>query len=729
MVDTTSHSRTLAVVGAGGQSKRLEGDIVPSNYFDLLGVKMSIGRGLLAEDDEPGSSSAAILLSHECWATYFQKDAGIVGRPIKLDGRNYIVVGIAPAGFGGLSEPWKPASFWTTPAHFYGPAYYRATSYIIGRLRPGVTLDQARYIGQSPIGPRQRGAVTQLYTLRAAREVITPFEPDATSALRQIASTAMVVIGAVLVIAAINITGFFMARGISRARDVAVRRALGASGLVLSRHLFLETLSISLLGGCIGLGVATALVRLYQAFTPDRFRVDLAVDMTVMAFVLGACVLVAVVVGVAPALQARKVNIVEVLGGGQGAGVPRSTLRGMRLGVVLPQVVLAIALLIVAGVHARALARVELANLGYRSADVVVATVAQEDAGPAPGTREESAERTRAFFRSVLIRARETNPNASIALLSMLPHAAPASPLRVISRESLDADAPRVAGAAVGYVSDGLFSTLGIPLVAGRDISASDTASRPPVAIVSTSLARQLWGQHDSVGKFLGFYSSAGNTREWLEVIGAVGDIQPALPDGRERPFVYRPVEQIALPGPYPLEVAAYGPVPQSALEVSLRDAVASSSPNARVWNVESMADIIDEALYLHRIAAWMLGLSGLAGLGLASIGTYGIVSHAVAQRLRDIAIRATLGATPKQLIGLTVREATALSAIAIIPAGLLAHWGLRITGRLVGSVPTFDYTVFMATSLTMVVVVFAAAYLPAKRAAHSDPLETLRIL
>jgi len=729
MAGTTSHVRTLAVMGDGDQTRRLGGDLVSGNYFALLGIEMAMGRALQAEDDDPSNPTAAVVLSHDYWTRHYQGDPTTLGRRIQLDGRSYLVVGIAPVGFGGLSEPWNPANFWTTSMHFYGRASHGSTTYVIGRLRPGVTLGQAtKYFGQLQAGTGPGGAVPQPYMLRSVEEVITPFEPDATGALRLIASTAMIIIGAVLLIAAINITGSLMARAITRTRELAIRTALGASGFILLRQLLQETLLITLLGGCIGIGVATVLVHVYETVTPDRLRLDLSVDMTVLAFVLGLCLLVAIIVGIAPALQARKINIVEVIGGGQGAGVPRSKLRGMRLGVVLPQVVLSVALLIVAGVHARAMAKVELTDLGYRSDGVVVLTISQEDVDR-PGSREVLSEQARAFFRQTLRRAREDSPRASIALLSLLPSSAPASPLRAIARESPDAEAPRVAGTALGYVSDGLFVALDIPLLAGRDFEPSDQANRPAVAIISASLAQQLWNSRSPVGQYLALYSTAASTREWLEVIGVVGDIRPVLPDGRERPFLYRPIEQIARPGPYPLAMVAYGPYSQAALVQKLRNATTSTALEAQVWNTQSMKDIINEALYLHRVAAWMLGLSGVAGLILASIGTYGVVSHGVAQRLPDIAIRATLGATPNQIIRMTVMEAAVLAGMAMVPGVLLAHSGLQITARFLGSLPILDYPVFIVAPLTMAAVVIAAAYLPARRAAQSAPLETLRRL
>lgn len=715
---TTAHAPAFAIAGDDMDARRLRGHVVPSNYFDVLGVQMLLGRGLRPEDDQLGSTQPVVVISHDYWSRQYGTDPAILGTKMFLDGRPFTIVGVTPERFSGLSEVWSPAAFWTTPAQFYGAAYRGTHSNLVARLRPGVTIQQVRSIQAatpSAADPRALSA----YRIRRAIDVPLPFDPDGGAGVRAMVAAALVITGAVLLIGSVNIAGVLMSRSVTRATELAVRSALGASGLLLVRHLFVEALALAVGGGILGLGLAPLLISTYVKVSADRFPIQPALDGSALAFTVTLCVLVAVCVGVWPAAQAARLDVTTQLTGG--AAVARPFRRRLQLVVLLPQISLSIGLLAVAGVHMRAAIRTDLSSLGYRVNDTVAVKF---DRGEASDTEHASVS-SEAFFASALRRVRDALPGAQVGLVSMLPPLAPASPLVVVSQ---DGGNTRAGGAATGYVSRGALGALGIAQLAGRDFSEADTAGSLPVAILSRALASRLFPLDDAIGKSVAFSSGRDAARlEWLQVVGVVADIRPAIPDGRERPFLYRPTTQITLSGGYPLELVATGRYAPGALVIAVKSGILSGAPDARLWEARPMSEVLDGIVYFHRLAAWILALTGGAGLLLAGLGVYGTISHSMAHRVKDLAIRCTLGANQGEIIGMIVREALAVVAVAAVPGLLAAQILLHVASQLTGAGDTSHVTAFAGATLVVLIVGSLAAFMPARRAASTDPYEALR--
>ncbi len=722
MSSVTSHVRELAVLGEAEGARRIGGDIVAPNYFQVLGVPMLFGPGLAHGYRE---QERTVVLSHAWWRQKHQSDPEIIGRTTQLNGVPFRISGVAPEGFGGLAEAWNPASFWSTPASYYPGVDARADGYLVGRLRSGVSLRQARLLEQ-PAKAEGRQATAPEFRMYAARDVITPFEPENTSQLRVIGSTAMIITAGLLMLAAINIAGTILVRGAARTRELAVRRALGASGFVLARGLLVEGLILATIGGGAGLALAAGLIRFYEKVSPDPFRVYVSLDLSTISFLAALSLLVGMVIGMAPAVQARNVDVLRLLGGGGSAGASLMTRRRLRFGVLLPQLILSIALLVIAAVHLRALARAELTNLGYRVSDIAVVKFSYGN--PSEGrTSQEQAEHARKLFRRALQYGREANPSGHVALVSLLPTNLRSSPLTFAAKDAPTIDDSTVAKGSLGYLSDGALETLGIALLRGRDFDETDTPASRRVTIVSHAMATQLWGHLDPIGRSLGLWSRQDRSRvEWLEVVGVSADIRPAIPDGRSRPFVYRPVGQISRSG-YPLEMVARGPHQPAKLTHDLTAAVAASDPTVEVWSAGSLEQILEEVLYFHRAAGWTLGLCGLAGLLVATVGVYGAVAQTVAQQEREFSIRAALGATPVRILWKSARDAASLVGLALVPAILFAAYVLRALAGSVASLPAFDLVAFIAAPAVMALVVLAAGCLPAQRAARQSPVAALR--
>jgi len=743
------------VFSAEGRHERLRGEVVPSSYFSVLGVTPALGRTLQPEDDVAGAP-AVVVISHNVWARMFASDADIVGRQVHIDEWAFTVVGVMPERFAGLSNPWRPSSYWISPSHVAGPMpadmlrrMMQYGSAVVARLRPGVPIEGAR----SALSSMPELTTTTLvpYRVRPVADVIDPEEPEADMRwVKALAYAGMILAAAVLLIATTNLTGIVMARGVMRAPEVAVRQAMGAGAFRLARQLFAECLQLSCLGGIAGLFVARALVQIYRAFSPSRFLLDVSLDVHVLLFTGAVCIGAGILVGLLPVRQALNVDVLSALGGSPRVGSTRATRRRLRHAIVTPQIALSLVLLIGASVHMRALLRTELADPGYRTDGVAVF---ETEIRPAPrtdapvwttrgnimsaepaATEMTPAERiaqNAAFDRGLLTRVRAL-PGVSAAGLAtwLAPLSMPTE--WIYARRETSADGERQAHAMqAGVVSDGYFEAVGISLLKGRDFDSRDDQTSPAVAIISASVGRQLWPNGAAVGQFVAAVGPVnGKPRpdlKWLEVVGVVNDIRPVLSD-RTIAGVYRPVNQLQLQGGWqpPLNVVVSGHGDLAGVMRQARRAI-DEDPLAEVTSERTMNDVVAEILYPQRAAAWVLGLSGLAGLLLAIVGVYAVVSYSVAEQVRDVGIRSTLGASHGQIVGLFMGQGAKTLILAVCPALPLAFAGLRMTSHLAGGAPSADIASFVAIPALMAVVVLIACYIPARRAANVDPIAVLR--
>jgi putative ABC transport system permease protein len=546
----------------------------------------------------------------------------------------------------------------------------------------------------------------------------------------RLAASVATVVALVLLVAAANIAGLLSARGLTRAQDVAVRRALGASGVRLVRQLAVEGLGLAFAGGVVGLALASWLLRLYRAYTPQRYVVAAAFDTHVLLFVLVLCAIVGSLISVAPALQTLHVNVVAMLTGANG---PTARARHwLRHGIVVPQIAAALLLLLVAGMHVRTLAPLETAHPGYDLDGLTVLSTGYTEPllprpePPSAAREAERAERARRFLRELTNRIDGLPNSADVTLASNLPTSDQGGqPPFTTSRDAIASGRGETTGAFTSQVSAGYFRTLGIPLRQGRDFDMRDVRETTHVAIVSETVANRLWPGRSPLGRELAQYDPARPPEriDWLTVVGVVGDTTPILRPNVPTPEIYVPLSQQWRPQTSNLFVRSGTPSQFG----NLRAAVADSDPTGAVYRMRTIGQIVDDMLYPRRAAASILTVSGLIGLLLAAVGLYGIVSHAVAQRLREIAIRMTVGADRRDVFALVLREG-ALVTLAGAALGLpLALVALRVTANLVGEVPRFDLLVLLVVPTIVALVVLAACYLPARRAANADPAGILR--
>jgi putative ABC transport system permease protein len=741
------------VFSAEGRHERLAGEVVPSSYFSVLGVNPFLGR-TLQPDDEVAGALAAVVISYDLWARVFGGRANAIGKEVRLDEFTFTVIGVMPEKFTGLSDPWHPSSYWIPLAHVAGPLTAdrlrkdaRSSQAAVARLKPGASIQGARSALSAL--PAAAGATADRYRVRPLADVMIPADPDADVRwIKALAYAGMAIAAAVLLIAAANLTGIVMARGVIRAQELAVRQALGADAFRLARQLFTECLLLSCLGGVAGLFVAAELIQLYRLFSPSTFLLDVSLNRLVLMFTAAVCVSAGLLVGLLPVRQALQVDVLSALGGGPRAGTSRGARRRLRHAIIIPQVALSVVLLIGAAVHTRALLESELSNLGYRIDDVLVLSTGLQPPLQSAGftwqtdgddthldpngpklTDAERIERNHAFDRALLARVRAVPGVSGAAFNSWLPPVSAGAGWTYVRKDAGTAGAQPAHVMSGSLVSEGYFQALGIPLLKGRDFDERDVTTSPLVAVISASVERQLWPNGDAIGQSLAFAGPANGKPpkdlKWLQVIGVVGDVRPVL-SNEMTPGVYRPLSQSAGPWQPPMSVVVSGHGDSAALTRQVRRAI-DEDPLAQVTRERTMRDVVAEILYPRRAAAWVLGLSGLAGLLLAIVGVYSVVSYSVAQQLRDVGIRSTLGASRAQIIALFVGQGAKTLAFAIVPALPLAFAALRMTSHLVGVAPTPDPAAFAVVPALMAAVVMLACYIPARRAANVDPIAVLR--
>jgi predicted permease len=758
LADYTSHwlwPRVRLVIDQENQF--LAAGMVESNFFSIAGVEMVRGRPFRPEDDDPANTERSMVISHDLWLTRFQGEEDIVGRRVQLvrpDGgrQEFRIVGVAAAGFRGLSDPLTPVQCWVTGAQVLDFARGSGVGNYghgpVGRLKPGASLAQMRaliaartpvlreelfnrlsasYRVANPDWPRRAS-----YEVHGALSVQVPRDPTAWLVEPNVLIAMGVVVSMVLVIATANIAGLLVAHGIGRSSEIAVRRALGAGGSRLVRQVLTETIALAALGGLAGGVIAIVCVSVFRAFAPPELVAGAIVDWRVLIFAASVSIGTGIVVGVMPALQALRVSVLESLG----AGVVGSRRAGVSVGrwVLVPQVALALLLLVVASVHVRAIVLVTLTDPGFRAQGAQTFAVVRTEPYPTPGRnppevhRALSAEwwtRTWRFNYDLVTKLEAVSAIPAFGVTSSLPVGGWAETRPIASEESRLQPEDGKAAAKVQVVSNGYFDAIGTRILAGRSFGPGDVANSLPVAVVSEALARTLWPEGSPLGKRLAEPAAAGREIVWREVVGVAAEIDPIFKPKGQEPRLYVPLGQsVPLAN---VTVVARTVADEAGSRSDIRAAILGSDTTAEITQVKTMNQVLDEYLYPRRLGAAILVAAGVIGLVLAAVGLYGVVAYSAAQRLRELGIRSTLGAGPLDLIRLLVREAAVVAALGGA-VGLGLSWvAVRATAGMYPDLPMVDTVSFIGAPAVLALVVLAACLIPARRAVASGPAHALR--
>ncbi|MCM2257113.1 MAG: ABC transporter permease [Vicinamibacteria bacterium] len=694
-----------ASLSGRGEPVRLSLGAATANLFETLGVAPLLGRSLVAGDDVEGAPRVAVL-SEGLWRARFAADPGVIGQDVVLNGRPSTVVGVMPASFAipPGAELWQPMPLSSTAGGRYLVP--------VGRLKPGVTHAQAQ-AEMAAIGE----ALAHEFPDRDAGWGVNA-QPLHQDLVRQARPAVLVLLGAVLLVLLVgcaNLANLLLARALAREREIAVRRALGASAPQIVTQLLVESLVLALLGGALGVAAATLLTQALLAVVPAEVRALFAIDVDprALAFALALSIASALLFGLVPALQLARRDLEPALREGARGGISRRRRRATQA-VVAIEVAVSLALLVGAGLLLRSYGRLSEVDPGFRAEGVVSAAVHL-------GAGYEQPEPQARFFAQLVERIGAEPGVARAAAISWRPLGTGSA----TSFVALDRPAPapgQLPTADVRMVTPGLFATLGIPLQQGRDFTAGDGFERSPVVIVNEHLAREMWPGRSPLGQRI--------RMEWgrrldAEVIGVVGDVRLAALDRAPRATLYWPISQV--PNSFMTVVARASSGPPEALLAGIRRALAGLDPALPLARPERLDQAVADALQRPRFTFALLAAFAASALGLAGLGLFGLLAYTVTQRQAELGVRLALGARPADLFRLVVSEGLTLSA-AGLGLGLALAWGLsRLLEALLFDTATRDPLVFVVAPALLALVALCASLLPARRAARVQPALCLR--
>ena len=680
----------MAAVRAVGPAEMIAVTPVSGNYFATLGVTAALGRAISPEDDEPGAPHVAVL-SDAGFRRHFGADKGVLGRTITIDGEPFTIVGVLPPSFPGTAFPNIP--------QIYAPFHARAVTessrgYLIGRLRPGVTREEAQ-ADLSRIAAQRTKEEGERRSIRV--HPATRAFPQFVQMMTGVGALFFVVAAAVLWNACSNIAVLLLARGWTRRREIGIRLALGASRPRLVRQLLVESLLLASAGGLGAIGLALFIARwLTQLYLPVPMPIALLFDFDwrVVVFTGGAVIAATLLFGLGPALQSLRADVVSSI-------KQRTEEFQARGSLVVTQVALSTALLSTAGLLVRSL--VAPPERGFDTDGVLMATVRL--GGPDVG-----------FFEEVLDRLEKAQGVISAAVAESVDMTSTGSlaPVEVRSETAAEDQTVYTNGVSRGY-----FRTLGIPLLGGRDFEARDDLDSPAIGIVNETLARRFWPGRSALGRRLAL--TDGTT---IEAVGLAPDIKHESLEEKPAPLLYLPLTQRPVSTATFLIKTTLGPRATAAL---VRERVAAVEPNLVVYNLQPLEERFGLALLANRALAWVSGVLGLLGLTLGAIGTYGIVSFLMEQRRREIGIRIALGATPSGVVGMTTRRGMLWTGTGIVLGVAASLVVARLLQAYLNGIDGIDPIPLAAAAFLLAATGYAACLVPARRASRTDPMAALR--
>jgi putative ABC transport system permease protein len=700
-----------------GEPERLDGRRVSANLFSLLGVKPIIGRTFVPDEDKPGTKVA--LLNESLWKRRFGSDPNVVGRSLALNGESYTVVGVLPSSvrlpaFGNWRDQvWVPLAFPAEEAASRGNHFLE----VIARMKPGVSLQQAR-AEMETIAARLAQQYPDYNTRIGA--VVNPLHEEIVGNMKPALLILLGAVAFVLLIACANVANLLLARAAARHKEIALRLALGADRRRLTKQLLVESVMLSLFGAGVGLALAFAGLRVLTRFIPaDVAHAEMiTIDGKVMIFTLLVAVVTGLVFGLAPASQATHFNLNDTLkeGGRDSGAGPRG--KRLRSALVIAEVAVSFILLIGAGLLINSFMHLRNLDPGFRADHLLALNVDLSE------TKYPDNPRRVAFFDEVVRRVQALPGVRSVAVAGNLPftYNGDSMPIGVEGVPDPPPDQhPDVVYRAIG---PGYFSTMGIPLVRGRDFSEQDNLDTDLAVVVSEKTAKYYWPNADPIGKRL---KNGSTTQEgpWRTVVGVVKDV-------RQNDFIAEPKMQMyftyrQLKSLMPNALVVRTAVDPLSLATSVRNAIWAVDKDQTVANVDSMEHIVAGAVARQRFSMLLLAIFAGIALVLAAVGIYGVMSYSVAQQTREIGIRMALGAQRGDVLKMTIKQGLRLVGFGLLIGLVVAFILTRVMASLLFGISATDPITFLTISLVLLAVAMLASYIPSVRAMRVDPMVALR--
>ena len=704
-------------VNLTGQERpdRLIGSFVTANFFDLFGTKPILGRLFSAGEDQPGASNVAVL-SYEAWQTRFGSDPNILSRRITLNNESYDVIGVLPRDYHLLFD----SDVFITAQHYTSYRRDRISKplLMVARVKHEFTLVQAE-------------ADLNTIAQRLARDypeananitvAVTDFRDLTNRFVRKPLLILLVAVGVVLLIACANLANLLLARGAQRQREMAIRAALGAGRSRTIRQLLSEAMILSTIGGAAGLALAYWSLPALLRLAPSSF--DLAtvavLDTRVLLFSVLLIILTGALFGIIPALQLSHLQVSAVLGWGTRGVVAGASRERVRAAFVICQVAMSIMLLIGAGLLLRSFQALVAVDPGMNMSHLLTMEYRL------PRNKYTTPEAQAAFHRELVARVSQVPGVVSSAMVRSLPFSGNWGQVNFVVPDEAVPEKGKEPVALQNTISSGYFSTAGIPLLSGRDFSDADTATSPPVAIVSKVFANRYLRGRDAIGRTIQLVATDPryNGRRLL-IVGVVGNAKQQSLRDTDEAEIYAPSSQD--PGIFGTLVVRTAIEPMSLAE-PVRKAVWSLDKDQPVWKVRTLQFLVRRDVESDRFVMLLMIGFGVLALGLSALGTYGVLSNAVNQRQQEIGIRMALGAQPSSLRRLVMARGLKLTLIGGALGLAAAAIGSRLLSGVLYGISTLDLPAYGFGWASMTAIALLASYLPARVATRVDPIKALR--
>ncbi|MEW6209479.1 MAG: ABC transporter permease [Acidobacteriota bacterium] len=685
--------------------------IASPGLFTVLGIKPTLGRTFVAEENQPGHDRV-VVITHSYWQSHFGGDTQIVGQEMLLDNESFTIVGVLPREFESLDfgwfKVWAPLS--VDEDQFLDRHLRNRRVY--ARLRSGVSISEAR----SEMETIARQLADEYPQDNAGWTVsISSLQDQEVGAIRPALLIFLGAVGLVLIIACANIANLLLARAAGRRKEFAIRASLGAGRMRIVRQLLTESIALALAGGVAGILLASWLMDLFAAISPNiipRLN-EVKIDGSVLAFTVTLSILTGILFGLAPALQSSRINLVEELKEGQrsffkGSGV---RLRGL---LVVSQLALALVLLIGAGLLTQSFARMIALRPGFNPENLLTVQLFL------PLDKYKERSQVVAFYQRVTGEFKSIPGVERVGATSAGPQFGGYEPVEFLIEGQAAPPSGEYPQARYYNAGPDYFHTMEIPVLKGREFTDRDSAGATPVAIINETMARRFWPDENPVGKRLALVRE----KETVEIVGVVGDVKRFGLSEQPEMEIYWPYMQKPRWASYFVFRASGDP---SSIASGARSAVLSAGPDVVVTNVSTMDQLISSSLRRPRFNMLLIAMFAITALLLAVTGIYGVVSYSVARRTREIGIRLALGADGRDILRLVMGQGLVLT-LAGLGAGIAAAMALtRFLSNLIYGVSETDAMTFALISASLGAVALIACYIPARRAMRVDPVAALR--
>ena len=723
---------TWNLTGAGAP-EQVTGELVDGTYLPLLGVSPRLGRSFSSEDTQAAGSPKLAVIGHGFWVNRLGSDRGVLGRSIGLNGAPYTIIGVLPEGFRGLTgqaELFVPVT--TQPAADLEEKWNH-TYWVVARRQADVTVEQAEAAARvlGGVVSREIGEPSGEQRSEWGAMAVSLNDERVDPLIRRSILLLLAAVGSVLLIVCLNLASLTLARGVARAREVAIRSALGASRLRIMRQLMAESVVLALVGGVLGTLVAYGTLSAGAAFLPDLRMVLprnlsagltrvglglLGIDLASFVVIAGVTSLAALLFGLGPAWRASRRDPIDTMKTSTSGSVSHGT-RGLSLRnlLVVGEMAIALVVLTAGGLMVKSVLRLQATELGFQPASLLSVRMVL------PGPQYNPARASQ--FLMDLIERLESRPGMqSVAYGSCAPvtggcnRTSAKFPGRVLPPDRIETPI------GVLWASPRYFETMGIRLLRGRLFTPHDRAGQPKVVVVNETAALTYWPGEDPIGKRIAL--GQGGFGDGAEVIGIVADVRYRAVETAVLPDAYLPLLQAPRAQGF-LFVRTDG-APE-AIVPQIRTEVQALDPNLPLIDVKMMATRFGEATWRQRSSAWLLGLFSLLALALAATGIYAVMAQGVEQRRREIGVRLALGAGRSDILRLIIGRVTAMAIAGIALGILIAVPAMQLLRALLYQVTPGDPSVFVGLAGVVLAVTLLAGYIPARRATRVDPLVTLR--